>query len=82
MRDLTLLRFTLHAMRDLGSGAARTVRDGRGHHAWHAGPQPLNAQAVQDLIEDGWIRRSVDRRKVRIDAWPSFATITEDHQHG
>ena len=59
MRDLALLRFTLMAMRDLG---------------WRSGPQPLNGQAIQDLVADGWLRQSNDRRDVWIDAWPSFAS--------
>lgn len=74
MRDINLLRFTLRAIRELGNGAARVVRDGVGHHfSWYAGPQSLNGQAVQDLVRHGWLRLSNDRREVRIDAWLAFA---------
>ncbi len=73
MRDITLLRFTLRAMRDLREGGARMHRDGRHQHNWFAGQQPLNTQAVQDLIDDGWLRRDANRVEVRIDAWPPFA---------
>ncbi len=73
MRDITLLGFTLLAMRDLGEGRARLVREDRNHQGWFAGGQPLNGQAVQDLIADGWLRRDGDKGDVRIDAWPSFA---------
>jgi hypothetical protein len=82
MRDITLLVFTLLAMRDLGEGRARLVREDRNHQGWFAGAQPLNAQAVQDLIADGWLRRDGDRSDVRIDAWPSFVTTMEVRRHG
>lgn len=50
------------------------MQHGAGHDApWHAGPQPLNGQAVQDLIADGWLQVSEDRRDVWIVAWPNFA---------
>lgn len=39
MRDITLLRFTLRAMRGLGEGRARMHRDGRHQHNWFRGPQ-------------------------------------------
>jgi hypothetical protein len=77
MRDLVLLIFTLRAMRDLGDETARLTRGGVGHDvSWHAGPQSLNGQAIQDLIADGWLRLSADGREVRIDAWPAFASDT------
>ncbi len=82
MRDIPLLGFTLLAMRDLGEGRARLVREDPNHQGWFAGPQPLNAQAVQDLIADGWLRRDGDQSNVRIDAWPSFATMTEVQRDG
>ena len=82
MRDIALLAFTLRAMRDLGEGRARMHPDDHRRHSWFAGPQPLNAQAVQDLIADGWLRRGADAGEVRIDAWPSFATATEERRHG
>ena len=82
VRDISLLGFTLRAMRDLGEGRARMHRDRQHHHSWFAGPQPLNAQAVQDLIGDGWLRQVADNYEVRIDAWPSFATSTEGGHHG
>ena len=82
MRDITLLGFTLLAMRDLGEGRARLVREDRNHQGWFAGGQPLNGQAVQDLIADGWLRRDGDQSDVRIDAWPSFATTMEVQRHG
>ena len=80
MRDLDLLRFTLRAIREFGHDVARVVRDdgGRGLF-WYAGPQPLNEQALQDLIGDGWLRLSADKREVRIDAWPSFAAAAPLH---
>jgi hypothetical protein len=53
MRDITLLGFTLLAMRDLGEGHAQLVREDRNHQGWFAGGQPLNGQAVRDLIADG-----------------------------
>lgn len=74
MRDLALLRVTLHAMRESGGGRAHAVQDGRNHRAWYAGPQPLNSQALHDLLADGWLSRSTDRSALHIDAWPSFAT--------
>ncbi len=82
MRDIALLRFTLLAMRDLGEGNARLVRDDRNHQGWFAGGQPLNGQAVQDLIADGWLRRDGDQCDVRIDAWPGFATAMEVQRDG
>ena len=77
MRDIALLGFTLLAMRDLGKGRARLVRQDRNHQGWFAGPQPLNGQAVQDLIADGWLRKDRDHCDVRIEAWPSFVTMME-----
>ena len=75
MRDLLLLAFTLLAMRQLCCDRAHLVRDGRASPTWYAGWQPLNTQAVQDLLNHGWLRRAEDgRSEVRIDAWPSFAT--------
>ena len=74
MRDITLMSITLHAIRTLGDGQGR-----RGHGAggpdvyWYAGPQPLNGQALWDLVNDGWLAMADDRRSVRLKAWPSFA---------
>jgi hypothetical protein len=82
MRDIALLGFTLLAMRDLGEGRARLLRADRNHQGWFAGPQPLNAQAVQDLVADGWVRPGSDRGEVRIDAWPSFVAPMEGQRHG
>jgi hypothetical protein len=82
MRDITLLRFTLLAMRDLGEGRGRLVREDRNHQGWFAGGQPLNGQGVQDLIAEGWLRRDGDHCDVRIDAWPSFVTTMEVQRHG
>ena len=76
MRDLALLRFTLQAIRDLGQGIARLQQVSRSHRAWYAGPQPLNGQALQDLLDDGWLRKSGDGRMMQIDVWPGFATST------
>jgi hypothetical protein len=41
--------------------------------AWLAGSTPLNGQAIQDLLEDGWLKRDGDGKRLVIDAWPSFA---------
>lgn len=83
MRDIALLRFTLRAMRELGNNEARLVRVTRNHHAWYAGPQPLNGQAVQDLIADGWVKRLDNGRTLTIDAWPLFAgPAPEERQTG
>ena len=83
MRDVTLLSFTLHAICDLGEGMARIAQPGKAFRQWHAGPQPLNAQAIGDLLADGWLRLSQDGCEIRIDAWPSFATIKPgDGRHG
>jgi hypothetical protein len=60
MRDLALLRFSLEAIRELGDGGAGVLHVGPGHQGWYAGAQPLNGQAVQDLIGDGWLRQSAD----------------------
>ncbi len=73
MRDVSLMTFTLHAIRGLGDGGARNVKGGRGEAGWYAGPQPLNSQALWDLVGDGWLTMAANRRAVRIDAWPSFA---------
>jgi hypothetical protein len=73
MRDLALLRFTLTAMRAFGGDRAHW-QDGRGACGWHAGSQPLNGQAVQDLVADGWLLKSSAGNEVWIDAWPSFAS--------
>lgn len=74
MRDLRLLAFTLAAMRQLGDSTARRVRDGRASWRWYAGPQPLSFQAVQDLLDDGWLRFVPgSNAEVRIEAWPRFA---------
>ena len=73
MRDVSLMTFTLHAIRGLGDGGARNVKGGRGEAGWYAGPQPLNSQALWDLVGDGWLTMAADRRAARIDAWPSFA---------
>ena len=82
MRDLALLRFTLQAIRDLGEGVARVVQIGHGDRAWYAGPQPLNGQALQDLLADGWLQQDAKAGTLRLDAWPSFATSTGGDQHG
>ncbi len=73
MRDISLMTFTLHAIKRLGDGAARIVTGGGGETGWYAGPQPLNSQALWDLVGDGWLTMAADRRAVRIDAWPGFA---------
>jgi hypothetical protein len=73
MRDRSLLAFTLLAMRQLGDDAARLVRDGRPSLRWYGGAQPLNDQAVRDLLNDGWLRLVPGRAEVRIEAWPRFA---------
>ena len=76
MRDLPLLAVTLLAMRRLGGDRARLVRDGCPTPGWYSGSQPLNGQAVCDLLSDGWISPvEDDSGKVRIDAWPNFATV-------
>ena len=76
MRDSNLLRSTLRAIRQHGGGMARIAPDGARRGAlWLAGSQPLNEQAVQDLLADGWLRRSADRHTVKIDAWPAFAGV-------
>ena len=81
MRDLVLLRFTLRAMRELGQGAARSVQVAPHRLVWHAGPQPLNGQAVHDLITDGWVRPSPDDHTIRITAWPNFAGSNPNGGH-
>jgi len=74
MRDRSLLAFTLLAVRQLGDDAARLVRDGRPSLRWYSGPQPLNHQAVRELLNDGWLRLVPGRgAEVRIAAWPRFA---------
>ena len=74
MRDTDLLRATLRTIREHGGGKARIVPDGaRSGTLWLAGSQPINDQAVRDLLDDGWLRRLPDRLTVQIDAWPSFA---------
>jgi hypothetical protein len=74
MRDITLMTITLHAIRTLGDGAARVVHGATGPDlSWYAGPQPLNGQALWDLVGDGWLVMAADRRTVRLEAWPSFA---------
>lgn len=75
MRDLQLLAFTLLAMRRLGGDRARLVQDGHPAPGWYAGAQPLNGQAVRDLLSGGWLSLlKGDSDQVRIDAWPNFAT--------
>ena len=75
MRDRRLLAFTLLAMRQLGDDGARLIDDQRSGLSWHAGPQPLNTQAVRDLLNDGWLRLLAGGSgEVRIDAWPSFVS--------
>lgn len=77
MHDTGLLSSTLCAIREHGGGVARVVPDGARRGAlWLAGSQPLNDQAVQNLIADGWLRRSDDGRTAQIEAWP-WATGTE-----
>ena len=56
MRGRSLLAFTLLAMRQLGNDAARLAREGRPSLRWYARPQPLNHQAVRELLNDGWLR--------------------------
>jgi len=76
MRDLKLVAFTLLAMRQRGGGAAQLAEDGRPAPGWCAGAQPLNRQAVRDLLSDGWLYPvRADSGEVRIDAWPNFATV-------
>ena len=76
MRDLRLLAFTLLAMRQLGDNRARLVKDGRVSPDWYAGSQPLNEQAVRDLLNDGWLSPvEGNTGEVHIDAWPTFATV-------
>jgi hypothetical protein len=80
MRDRRLLAFTLLTMRQLGNGQARLVQDGQLFSSWHAGPQPLNTQAVRDLLNDGWLCPVPGGSgEVRIDAWPSFANTELPH---
>ena len=63
-------------MRQLSGGAAQLVQGGRPAPGWYAGAQPLNGQAVRDLLSDGWLRPvRADTGEVRIDAWPHFATL-------
>ncbi len=40
MSDLTLLRFTLEAVRELGHGGAGVLRLGREHQGWYAARSP------------------------------------------
>ena len=76
MRDRRLLAFTLLSMRQLGGDGARLVQDGSCSSGWYAGPQPLNAQALHDLLSDGWLRHiEGNSGEVRIEAWPIFATV-------
>jgi hypothetical protein len=73
MHDVALMTFTLHAIRMLGGGTAHVVTRQGPDTGWYAGPQPLNGQALWDLIGDGWLTMESGQRAVRIDAWPSFA---------
>ena len=72
MRDFKLTVFTLRAIRILGDGAARIVQT-NGTGGWYAGPQPLNSQAVWDLVGDGWLKMVDGGKAVSLDAWPRFA---------
>lgn len=71
MRDLILLAATLRAIRR--SGGANRAPAGQSGYAWLAGSAPLNGQAVQDLIEDGWLILEGQGTRLVVDAWPSFA---------
>jgi hypothetical protein len=73
MRDIALMTFTLNAIRMFGGGSAHVVRGSKREAGWYAGPQPLNSQALWDLVGNGWLTMGSDRHAVRIDAWPSFA---------
>jgi hypothetical protein len=72
VRDVGLLSKTLRVIRDDGGDVAiRHVVAGRCE--WRAGATALNGQAINDLIEDGWLRAAADRSSARIDAFPNFA---------
>ena len=83
MRDIWLMSCTLRTIRD-HRGVARQLGCGCERFAWFAGNVPLNARAMHDLINDGWIRLSPRTGHAVIDAWPSFANHSagEEAAHG
>jgi hypothetical protein len=82
MRDVALMTFTLHAIRMLGGGTAHVVTRQGPDTGWYAGPQPLNGQALWDLIGDGWLTVERGQRAVRIDAWTKIITYTREDEPG
>ena len=83
MRDIGLMSCTLRAIDDHG-GVARQLACGFERFAWFAGNVPLNARAMHDLINDGWIRLSPRTGHAVIDARPSFVNrfAGEEAAHG
>lgn len=71
MRDPALLAATLCTIRRAGV-ATRATAEHSGQ-TWLAGLALLNGQAIQDLLEDGWLQRHREGDCLFIDAWPSFA---------
>ena len=55
MRDPALLATTLCTIRRAGVATRATAE--QSGHTWLAGSALLNGQAIQDLLEDGWLRR-------------------------
>ena len=83
MRDTRLMSRTLLAMRDNG-GVAMQRDCGLDRYAWFAGDAQLNAQAMHDLISDGWVRLLHQYGLALIDTWPLFADhlLNEETAHG
>ena len=79
MRDIELMSRTLRAIRDYG-GSATQMECGFDRCAWFAGNVLLNARAMHDLINDGWIRLLPRTGRAVIDAWPPFADHVADEE--
>ena len=71
MRDPALLAATLCTICRAGVATRATAE--QSGHTWLAGSALLNGQAIQDLLEDGWLQRQREGDCLFIDAWPSFA---------
>ena len=64
---------TLEAIHEFGDGGAGVLRVGPEQQGWYAGAQPLNGQAVQDLLADGWLRLTAARSV----SMPALASLAE-----
>ena len=73
MRDVDIMAATMRRIEGCGGGFAHRLQACPRAFVWLAGSVPLNAQAVSDLIADGWLSNPAGTDHAHIVARPPFA---------